>query len=693
MSGRTANTCPLAYTLAEFILASAVVVLMLAALLPLMLFINTTYAKTRVLARLEQQATLCQERIKKDLFSTSRELIVLYPDDPSNVQAISFPVLQRPLDDTTLPVGTDGAIQWNRTVIYHMYANAGTGKLELRRTVFNPRVNGLTTAQRTAQIEDVFENGDGASALYGEGGASTQVLLDDVTAHRIVSTSVEVEGYAPERERASVKVGTWILGPGAHDFTFRVTGKNTQSSGYGFGLDQLMISAAGEGHDAEALLPPKKTADGSASHQSMVQYSGWTNNAQLGLIAAAAGASVTVTAYNDMWVESAFNSLLAVPTDAEVVYDTDAGEDVCRMIGGRVAWEAQRQCHGGLRGPFRGNTANGTVRCIVNSSDPYLGTEILYRGARGRVTLAASSDGALTILAGNIMRRQSGSTGEAASQRTLTFNAAAAGGGFVFNNGRSIIIPPGRALASDYFDLAIEKEQDYLVTLHFAGFGFFVNPAAWDDPRNVMQAYFLTNDTEDRSALADWSALADIVSPIDSLIALESLSISYPDNAAFTSQPVDTTLTTPTFRNLSWRPVTPEPAGTAVAIRLRAATQPDMSDAPAWDTLTAYTTSPQDLTSFTGKRYIQWQALLTSSSPYLATPRLRDVTVTWDGPERGIDVGVAFEKGPDRGKFDLAVDGQGPAPASLELSFQIAERLLDHVYERPFAISATPQNR
>ena len=44
-------------------------------------------------------------------------------------------------------------------------------------------------------------------------------------------------------------------------------------------------------------------------------------------------------------------------------------------------------------------------------------------------------------------------------------------------------------------------------------------------------------------------------------------------------------------------------------------------------------------------------------SPF-STPRLKDVTINWEGEESLVDVGATITRGPEYGIFELKVDGR-----------------------------------
>jgi len=155
---------------------------------------------------------------------------------------------------------------------------------------------------------------------------------------------------------------------------------------------------------------------------------------------------------------------------------------------------------------------------------------------------------------------------------------------------------------------------------------------------------------------------------------------------------VDTRLADPAYTSLTWRDV--RTANSALKIRVRAGDMPDLADAPAWSSALELTTPgvAHSLTSLPTGRYIQWQALFSTTAPNTETAKLRDVAVLWPGRRRGIDINVAVEKHTDMGKFELLVNGQQPAPAALNMAFTLRQNVRGQPFERQFAVEAAPRN-
>jgi hypothetical protein len=95
-----------------------------------------------------------------------------------------------------------------------------------------------------------------------------------------------------------------------------------------------------------------------------------------------------------------------------------------------------------------------------------------------------------------------------------------------------------------------------------------------------------------------------------------------------------------------------------------------MAGAPDWTNATILArTTPGAINPGAG-RFVQFKADLTSDSGGAVTPRLKDVTIRWTGPEKIVDVGIVATKGPDYGVFNVKVDGKSLV-SGLEVELQI----------------------
>ena len=107
------------FSLTEFIAASALLVMIMAAVVPLAIGSLRTYMSSRIRNDLEIKAQVARERLKQDIQFTSQREIAISPRTGAAVRGICFPVLRRTGTPTTAPVDAlSGDIQWTELVFY-----------------------------------------------------------------------------------------------------------------------------------------------------------------------------------------------------------------------------------------------------------------------------------------------------------------------------------------------------------------------------------------------------------------------------------------------------------------------------------------------------------------------------------------------------------------------------------------------
>ncbi len=690
------------FTLVEILIASAVLAVIVATLAPLAITIYRNYIVSQTQAEMESQILTAQEWIKRDLQSSARSEFLLWPQyQTTMLEAISLPVLRRPAGSaSTPPVDGQGDIQWTHTVVYHLF-DTGAGHHQLRRTVFEPRDSSLTQSQRLQQLEDVYSDGDGDTTFNGQN-ASTQILLDHVRQYSMRSEQGEVDAYADGYHRIQYhSLGTWILDPGYNTYKFEVVGANPQASGRAIGIDQILVSAIGLATDAECLLPTYASVGAIAESQSMADYSGWSNNAELYFPSSQDGNYVTVRIHNDSWVESTFLDDEARLVNAEVTYCPNLGENVCRLIGMVPSWSAPVQSLNNFHHNDETDYNRHNIRVVVSGRETTLGENLAYSGQRAQVKFKAADSGSrsLYIRGAYIMERASGYNGVPGTVRQLNFTSQT--GVWTGNSGQDAFVYPGHSATSDFVELPIEPDKDYLVSYYVQTSADNDRAAAWQDAdsRTNTYAYQARDDEGNAQAFniageANWD---DHFLPhgnlleLDRIVGVEEIVVSYPESGLYTSKIVDTRLNNPDYLRLNWRHA--GSANTDIRMLVRAGDQPDLSDAVAWDSALAFT-SPGGVNSLAGLggRYVQWRAELFSEEPHMQTPNLRDVSLLWQGERRAVDVGVAVGRGPNRGIFSLQVNNEEPQPAQLLMDFTLGREIQNRLYTRDLAVGISPRN-
>jgi hypothetical protein len=570
--------------------------------------------------------------------------IIFYPAGPGPYTAVSFP-MTTPNPNGLLNYGTNGLIQWDKTVIYHVWSGQPN---QLRVTTFSPRNNTLSDALRQAELSSVVTVGNG-SAVANDGTASERALFSNLVQWNIYPQRAIFDGYSSNTVRAvNYDLGTYILTPGSHQFTFTAIGKNALSSNYTIGLDTLVMSPCGVEREAEA----QTVATGSATPAYMPN-GGWGGNYRLLSSCTATGQYFTLSMENDRWEETNFRGTGAVCDGTTVLFDQTGGTNdfVVQLEGPGYAWQAATQTGDGVGGSSSGDTLRGSaVRVLLRGSEMANGNDIQLDGSMNYVCFMAASNKPLGIVAAYIS--------ECSSTGNISVDAAPTNNAQLLFNGTSASkeIPAGsNAWAWSSSKYQVDRDKSYLVSFlvtnvtgHSDAFYWtesnFGTPGCWILPASQNPTPAMTSQTI-------WSTLSP-QHPAQ-LYAVYGLYTTCPTNGTFTSQIVDTHQTAPTYSDVSWSATVP--ASASVAMRVRTGNQPDLSDASGWTNVVALST-PGTI-SPGASRFVQFQAQLRPDSTTTNSPKLRNVTVRWAGVTSAVEVGGTFSKGPDHGIWQLTVDG------------------------------------
>jgi hypothetical protein len=278
--------------------------------------------------------------------------------------------------------------------------------------------------------------------------------------------------------------------------------------------------------------------------------------------------------------------------------------------------------------------------------------------------------------------------------KQMTFAGMAGKPGItVANANKTITINAGCQATSDMIDLPIDRTKSYLISFRLdttPGSGAI---PCWVDFRSPTRthAYWIQNDTG-REGVASWSGAGVPIFYLYWPVSVLNLFATYPDTSTYTSTIFDTKLAAPAYGQLKWHATIPA-GGLQPTFKVRTGANPDLSDAPSWDSALAVTTaSPASLTSLPPGRYVQFQATLKSVAPYNQTVKLQDVMVTWAGAPQAVDIQATLQKGPDKGKFQLLVDGEPCAGATVRAYFKISKRFMNETLVRALTVEAQPRN-
>lgn len=664
------------YTLTETVIALAITTMVVMAATAGWLYTVRSEKMNSLQSELDMDVRKTMENLKRDLRLSSLDKMYFYPPGPGPYTAISFPIAADTNGDGVVEMMTgDTNVLWTSTVIYHVWTGSPN---ELRRTVFTPRDNDLTPAQCQEQLTSVVTNGSG-SATYGAANSTSRPIFKNLFTWSIWGKSATFDGYSPTLQRdMEVSFGSILLGTGSHLVKFQTVDKNPASSGYRIGLDTLTASACGVAREGEAQLPPSAQSGATAASEYMAQGS-WSGNYQLSFPATSTGASFTLTIDNDRWEETNFRGQGALCKRTIVGFDsTLSPKDYIVQLEGSPGypwgapsdpynWTAANQT--GSSGPVSDGSSfmtNSVVRVLLRGGSLVENSgAIRFSGHYPYVLFMASSTSPLRILAAYIA--------EAADHTNYTANAAAAGTPLLFGSSASQTISTGgSAFAAPAAPFAIDSSKNYLVS--FVVDNVNASSMTWTETyAGAPGCYVIPGSAAPTSAdaqAASWSAKPYYTTNI--LYGIYGVYTTYPTNGLFTSQIFDTKIDAPAYSTISWNAYTP--GSTLIKMKVRTGDNEYLSDAPAWSNITAFLSSPANITCG-NKRYIQFQASLDPDYWGWNSPKLKDVTIKWTGATKVVDIAATMTKGPNYGICEVTVDGN-PLAKGLRVDLEIYEDIV-----------------
>ena len=641
------HTNKLGFTLVELSTAASITVIAVTIAMGALVYGLRAAGQSQIQNELDIDVQKSMERLKHDIRLSSLDEMFFYPAGSGPYSAISFPMARDDDGDQAVDLDEDGYIIWDRTLIYHVWPSEPH---QLRLTTFDPRDSSLTEAQRQEQINSVVANGTG-SLTHNGANASTRVVFENLFTWTITPRGSTYDGYASELSRdIDVVLGSCVLDNGSHTFTFTVSGKNPNSTGYQIGIDSLVVSPSYGVREAEAQLPATDQS-GAVPVSQYMEGGSWNGNYQLLFPATAAGQYFTLTMENDRWEETNFRATGETHEDTTVSFDQSGSpyDFVVHLHGFVTNWHACQQT---------GDTNSTTtsydllrdcaVRVLLRGEEMVNGNWIECNGGKCAVNFRAGSQP---------LKIEHAYIAECASSVTNTMDAAGTGLRLTFSGANWVSIVGGANQWSDPLDFPIDREKSYLVSF-LAGEGNKGTAWQWNesiDP-GFRACYVIpaTNSpTEADISNAVWSTRGE-VQATNCVYAVQYLFTTYPTNGSYTSRIFDTHLDDPDYSEIDWNEDVP--SGSDLRVKVRSGNTNDLTDAVAWSNISAMVSpgiiDPGD------KRYVQFQAELEPVSSGLSTPKLKDVTIKWTGEQHLVDIGATFTKGPDGGIFILKVDGE-----------------------------------
>lgn len=639
------------FTLVEVTAAVVLLVMALALALSGYMFSLKNINQGDVQNELDMDVQLAIERLKVDLRLSSLDTMFYYPSGAGPYEAISFPMAEDSDGDGVLEQDSDRKILWDETVIYHIRP---TTPNQLVKTTFKPRDNSLSDAQRQAQLESVVHYGHGSSTYNGQN-ATSKEIFENLLHWEISPQAGRFDAYSPVLTRSSSGMGYILLDPGTHKLTFNVIDKNSRSSGYKIGIDQLFASPSYSVREAEAQLPASAQSGATATAQYMP--GDWKGNFQLEFPATTVGDSFTLSLDNDRWEETNFGALGYEAKDTEFIFDKSlAPKDfVVQLKGNDITWEATEQTFSLIGTSVSNTTLRGSSIAVhINGAELSTnGNWIVNNGKKCKLTFQASAIGKLQVKNVAIAKTD--------SLETISYGHGSLTPAYFSGSSESPVMALGSTTTSDWIDFEINTTNNYLVVFTIKDDADKCSPMALENLRVPAGAPTYPN----ADCMVDGNKT-------NYIFGLSSITASYPENGEYTSQIFDTHLSNPKYSDIAWN--ADIPTDTTLSLKVRAGDQSDLSDASEWDLVSASSVNPHSIGA-SYKRYVQFQAVFTTDATATSTPKLKDVTIDWAGERQLVNVGGIFTKGPGYGMFEISVDGD-PLRSALIVDLEIFKNIL-----------------
>ncbi|HPN72618.1 MAG TPA: hypothetical protein PKZ41_01325 [Candidatus Omnitrophota bacterium] len=292
------------FTLTEVMFVGVVTAFLVASVTSAWIFTHRTWSGERERTRMRIELLSSVEKIKSDLRLSSGDFMSFYPEDAFLYTAVMMP--QATLDENGFfTVDANRKIIWDKTVFYHAESD-GEG-FNLVRTVVNSWDDDLDEDGRQQLL---------ASLISGElDWDSREVVIDSyLKTFTIGPLAREVDFYTDSESavrESDVIFGTVNVTPGEHTVSFVVSGKNDDSGGFSFGIDNVRIDPANSYREAEyyiSELAPEGMWDSSGGDVTRIYDTVFSNHNYVEYSAAEEGDYIEFTDGYDLWRNSAFDS-------------------------------------------------------------------------------------------------------------------------------------------------------------------------------------------------------------------------------------------------------------------------------------------------------------------------------------------------------------------------------------------------
>jgi len=662
-------------TLPEVLMSLAIGMFLLGIVLSMWYFAYRNWTLERIQTKLRVNLQIAMEQIKEELRLSSATYISLYkPSGDVDYRAISFP--QATPDGNGLFTLAGDKIEWDKSVIYHIYDNSGN--IELRKTTFTDNNTYLIdNTLRELQLISVVTNGDGSSAA-NSANATTQVVFENLVDLTISPRSQEFDGYSATTKRSdNVEFGSVRLEPGNHTFRFEAVDQNVSSTGFAMGIDTFSITPSGCVRETEFHIPPFASSGDSVSK---VYAEGWSGDNYLEFSADALNDYIAFQVYYDLWRETNFDNSIKENT---VLTSNDLYLKLALpKEGGGSCWEVNTQTgadSSDYPGPGVFLTLPVSIRNILSAD------EIETDGDLVRVKFVAHSGLDFVISQAWITERAADDDGTGVPVRLYFSDAPVAVGSEEPDDAgeeigddppgsapTSITIPADNYAWSNWAAFTIDETKDYFVTFTTPSPNF----VCWiPTDTGVVNSYYSDLDGASTNVWAN-SASSHIV------YAMEEAA-NWVDTGTVTSKIYDSKLSNPGYNALTW--AENKPAGTTVVVKARSSDDEHMTGATDWASI------PDSTISNLNGRYVQFRAELGTSAPYDEFPWIDNVTIDWPGEAKICDISGYFTQKPNYGIIRITVDGQ-ELTKGLYTSITVYDIFQGDTYEVSLSVETEPRN-
>ncbi|MFH1394948.1 MAG: hypothetical protein ABIH09_02190 [Candidatus Omnitrophota bacterium] len=643
------------FTVTEVIFVAAISLMVIAAILSVWVFTYKTWAGENERTNLRIDVIKALETIKNDLRLSSLTYISFYPQDTEPYTAVSIPVADRDVNGL-FTLDNSGKIDWDKTIIYHLVSTGGS-KYTLRRTVFDPRDNTMNDTQRYSQMANVV------SAGTGGGGSSTDMdFLENVDVFTISSLAPVIDFYcdsSTEVKENQVVFGWARLTPGDHTIRLEVTGKNSLSSGYNLGVDNLRIEPSGSVREMEyynSAYAPGGAFTVSGGTATRIHDYLWNNDNYLKFSAGGTGSYIEINDYYDLWRESAFNNA-ALNNTERIEEETHVGLDIPEdSEEGEITWfsdastgDALQDGADGYANPLDPTSAPVVpyvIRIFIDHSyldiDPdEISDKVDLIRVKFKTTLAGtlrierayitrrSNGAAAAVYDGDINETTGGKTIEEYHKHqelffkdnTLDFD----GDGSTTDIVKGITISPAVSSTGEVwsewtaFPLVVRdaanSDVDYFITLYISNIAE-ADCKYWQSS-SAVQSYYLSGNDYNSAQLFNavgtpsWSTAYPLVNSSNDVFIIANID-TWRKTGSVESQVFDTTLTSPAYNQIQWSEN--RPSKTDIKFKARSSGSAYMTGALDWDVISASGSNPGSLSIGSG-RYVQFLGEL-SAEPY-----------------------------------------------------------------------------